>query len=127
MGLFINPKREKAYVPREELSLPPEQQHRFKLRCLTASHYESRKDLANEVDASVPNMQRVLLGTWLLYTLRYGLVGVEGAAFPAPFTIDPMTGYVSDEFIDTLSPQVRREIALQIEALSTVTTEDLKD
>lgn len=127
MGLFINPKREKVIVLLAEKDLPPEQQHKFKIRCLTAAQYESRKDLSNEVDASAPNEQRVLLGSWLIYTLRYGLIGVEGAPFPTPFLISPATGYVADAFIDTLHPKVRREIALQIEALSTVTADDLKD
>lgn len=127
MGLFINPKRERDYVPVGDRGLPPEQQHHFKLRCLTATQYESRKDLSNEVDAKMPNVQRVLLGTWQLYTLRYGLFGIEGPATAVPFVIDPRSGYVADSFLDTLHPVLRRELALEIERLSTVGADDLLD
>lgn len=125
MPIYVDPKRKKRHVPLEDVAKPPEQQHWFDIRPLTAAEWEQRKDLCREID-EVSGRTRINLGAWTMATVRFGLAGAGGPAGPLPFSTDQASGYVSDEFLDTIHPEMRRELANAIDALSRLDFNDVK-
>lgn len=120
--MWINPKRTRTYVCNDDKKKAEEQQTKFKLRTLRAHEWEQRRDNSRVVVPGEPT--RLLMGSWLQMTLRYGLTGVEGPT-PVPFVVDVETGFVTDEFLDCLHPDVRQELGNAINALSTAGPDDL--
>lgn len=125
MPTFVNPKRTSTYVLESELQLPPEQQHRWHLKALSAAEWETRRDISRDIDEET-GRSRVLLGAWTMATVRYCLTGVEGPPGPVPFARDPITGYVTDEFLDSLHPDTRRALSLEIDRISKLDHSDVK-
>lgn len=128
MALFIDPARKARYTPEEEQAKEfTGERHVFLLRCLTAREWQDRSDGSREAWNDGSGRVKINLGSWERLTLKYGLIGVEGpGAFPVPFAIDPFTGRVSDEFLDSLHPDLRRELAVQIDRISKLDRADTK-
>lgn len=124
MSLFIDPNRTKRFIVEEERGLDPSLQHVFILKTLKSREYTERYDRCRDhMDGDL--VARLNLGSWQRWTLYYGLVGAEGA-FPVPFSLDPNTGHVSETFLDSLHPNVRRDLAMEIDRLSKLAHDDPK-
>lgn len=129
--MFVNIKTKDPYVLAQQRTqkeggvlpddepLDPVQQVTWFLRSLTAREYEERKDLISgtESDGEI----RAKMGSWTWYTLRRGLVGVEG---PTPegfkFETEDLGGetLVKDTTLSQIGPTEREELAARISVLS---------
>ncbi len=123
MSLFVNPKRKVRYVPVSERELAPERQTAFILKTLSHREWEERQDYSR-ILYETERQARVNGGAWIRWTLVFGLVGVEGAPTPLPFGEGPR---VTDEFLDSLMPSLRLELANEVERISKLAYDDPKD
>lgn len=125
MPLFVDPNRTKRYVPKDEREKPADQQHVFTLKTLSHREWEERHDYSRLVFDGDPQA-RVNLGTWVRWTLYYGLVNAEGPSLPCKVK-EPDAKRVSDEFLDALHPDLRSELAREIERISRLDIDDPKE
>jgi hypothetical protein len=127
MAIALDPNRSHRYVLREDASLPVEEQTVFLLRSLTVRDDETIQN--SKMVASSGGEFRLQPGTEDLMTLRLGLIGVEnlraGSGKLVHFDADKM-GRVTDAFLSRLRKEWRNELADQIRALNTLTTDEKK-
>lgn len=114
MALFIDPKRMHVYVPEECRKLPDTQKVKFHLRTLTAREYESRKN-AIRGNEDIGEL-RLKVGDFTYETCRLGIADIEGPG--APKVERDEGGYIKPSVLDHLHPQLRVELANEIDRIN---------